>query len=258
MKKYVIFAVLLSLLLCGCGKGNEVDPDAVNFAECPTIAIEEVVELPNLSVNPNGTNVAGDISAAENGIFALKRDENYEDAFLQFTDFVSGETYPICVRPNCVHNDYLCSAYLKNASNLHFDGTHLYWFSGNECQFWRMNIDGTDRKMLFACNEKADLGQLMHIGNACYLRGKVYFTTFGSIMNSETHEIEIGEHICVGDLESGTYAFLPITFQGNKSSSTLSLRGMYGDLMFFEHTMMLQGIYTPVSGLWKQTGMGMK
>lgn len=241
MKKLVFFTMLLALFLCGCGK-EEVDPDAVNFADCSTISIEDVESLPSLSVESTGAAYASDITAAEDGVFTLIRNENYEDAYLHFTDFASGETYPICAKANCTHNDYLCSAYLKNASHLHFDGVYLYWFAGAECQFWRMNTDGTDRKMLFACNENAESGQVMHIGNACYLNGKVHFTTFGSMLNPETHEIEIGEHICVGDLESGKYTILPVAFQGNNGSGSLLFNGMYEDLIFFQHTNVLSSI----------------
>ena len=155
MKKYVLFVMLIAVLLCACGK-EKVDANAVSFAECLTIVIKDVEALPSLRVEPNGAACASDFAATENGIFSLMRDENYEDAFLHFTDFSSGETYPICAKANCAHNDYLCSAYLKKASHLHFDGAHLYWFAGAECQFWRMNTDGSDRKLLFACNEKVD------------------------------------------------------------------------------------------------------
>lgn len=241
MKKFVLYALLLALLLCGCGK-EDTDPDVIDFAECPTIAIEDVASLPSLNLESTGATYASDLAATETGVFTLIRNENYEDAFLHFTDFVSGETYPICARPNCAHNDYLCSAYIKNASQLYYNGSYLYWFAGNECQFWRMNTDGTDRKMLFACNEKAESGKLMDIGNAYYQNGKVFFTTFGSMMNPETHEIEIGEHICIGDLESGKYTILSVSFQGNKGSSSLVFNGMYGDLMFFRHTNVLSSL----------------
>lgn len=170
MKKYVIFIILLALLLCGCAR-EESNPDAVNFAETPTIAIEEVDTLPILNAEPRGSDSAPMFfTAADNGIFALKGDEDgsSENAFVYFTDFVSGETYPICARPNCTHDGYLCSAYLKYASHLYYDGSYLYYFSGSECQFWRMNTDGTDRKMLFQCNENAKSGGMMDIVNALY------------------------------------------------------------------------------------------
>lgn len=238
MKKYVIFAMLLMLLLCGCAKEEEIDPDAVNFAQTPTISIEEVDMLPNLNAERKGAEASPQIiTTTGDGMFILKLNDGSDDkTFLHFSDFTSGETYPVCAKPNCTHDDYLCSAYLKYASHLYYDGSYLYYFSGNECQFWRMNTDGTDRRMLFQCNENAESGALMNIGGAVFLDGKVYFNTFGTMMNPETMEIESGEHICVADLESGKLNILPVSFQENKGFSTLNLLGMYDDLLVIRHS----------------------
>lgn len=243
MKKYVIFAILLVLLLCGCAKEEEINPDTVNFAETPTIAIEQVDTLPLLHAKPKGAEGESiDPNAAQQGFFCLKMEEidgggySNENAFVHFNDFTTGEIYSICAKTNCTHDDYLCNAYLKYASHLYYDGSYLYYFSGNECQFWSMNTDGTDRRMLFQCNENAESGALMNIGGVVFLDGKVYFNTFGAMMNPETMEIESGEHICVADLESGKLTILPVNFQENKGSSTLNLIGVYDDLLVVRHS----------------------
>lgn len=238
MKKYMIIGILLMLLLCGCAKEEEIDPDAVNFAECPTIDIEDVDALPCLNAPATGTDDAPRIcTAAEDGMFFLKlNDGSHDKQFLHFYDFTTGETYPVCAKPNCTHGDYLCSAYLTDASFLHYDGSYLYYFSGNGCQFWRMNTDGTDRKVLFTCNEKAESGALMSILGAAYLDGKVYFAYRGSAMNPETLEITSGESICVGDLSSGKFTILPVKFQEDKNSSTLNVLGMYDHQLVIRHS----------------------
>lgn len=238
MKKFVLFVMLIALLLCGCAKEEEIDPDAVNFAECPTIAIEEVDTLPILNAPSAGAGNAPHVfTAAENGMFIFKLNDGSSDKqFVHYCDFATGETYPICAKPNCTHDDYLCSAYLSDASYLHYDGSYLYYFAGNDCQFWRMNTDGTDRKMLFTCNEKAESGALMTILTAVYLDGKVYFAYHGAMMNPETLEITSGENICVGDLNTGKFTILPVKFQENKGSSTLNLLGMYGNLLVIRHS----------------------
>lgn len=237
MKKYVIFTMLLVLLLCGCAKEEEIDPDTVNFAEMPTISIEKVDMLPNLNAERKGAEASPQIlTTAGDGMFILKLNDGSDDkTFLHFSDFSSGETYPICAKPNCTHDDYLCSAYLTHVSHLHYDGTYIYYFN-NDTQLWRMNTDGTDRRMLFQCNENAESGALMNIGGVVFLDGKVYFNTFGAMMNPETMEIESGEHICVADLESGKLTILPVNFQENKGSSTLNLLGMYDDLLVVRHS----------------------
>lgn len=238
MKKLAVLMILLALLLCGCAKEAEVDPDAVDFAQTPTIPTEEVDTLPVLNAPNEGTKAAPHFfTAAENGIFTLKlNDGSWDKEFLHFYDFTTGESYPVCAKPNCTHDDYLCSAYLEDATFPHYDGNYLYYFTGTACQFWRMNTDGTDRKMLFECNEKAESGALMHIGSAIYLNGKVYFDTYGSMMDPVTLEITTGEHICVGDLETGEYSILPVKFQEDKGSSTLNLLGMYGDQLVVRHS----------------------
>lgn len=249
MKKYVIWGLLLALLLCGCGKEEEINPDAVNFAECPTIAIEDVETLPLMDAGLNGSvSEFIDQNAVQQGFFCLKWEEiddgaySDEKQFLHFNDFTTGEIYSVCAKANCTHDDYLCNAYLKNATHLYYDGSYLYYFTGNTCQFWRMNSDGTDRKMLFECNENAESGALMNIESAIYLDGKVYFNTFGAIMNPETLEIETGEHICVGDLKTGKYTVLPIAFEANKGGSTLNLIGMYDSLLVIRHSNTLSSI----------------
>lgn len=237
MKKYVIFTMLLVLLLCGCAKEEEIDPDTVNFAEMPTISIEKVDMLPNLNAERKGAEASPQIlTTTGDGMFILKLNDGSDDkTFLHFSDFSSGETYPICAKPNCTHDDYLCSAYLTHVSHLHYDGTYIYYFN-NDTQLWRMNTDGTDRRMLFQCNENAESGALMNIGGVVFLDGKVYFNIFGAMMNPETMEIESGEHICVADLESGKLTILPVNFQENKGSSTLNLLGMYDDLLVVRHS----------------------
>lgn len=237
MKKYVIFTMLLVLLLCGCAKEEEIDPDAVNFAEMPTISIEKVDMLPNLNAERKGAEASPQIlTTTGDGMFILKLNDGSDDkTFLHFSDFSSGETYPICAKPNCTHDDYLCSAYLTHVSHLHYDGSYIYYFN-NDTQLWRMNTDGTDRRMLFQCNENAESGALMNIGGVVFLDGKVYFNIFGAMMNPETMEIESGEHICVADLESGKLTILPVNFQENKGSSTLNLLGMYDDLLVVRHS----------------------
>ena len=86
MKKYVIFAMLLMLLLCGCAKEEEIDPDAVNFAETPTISIEEVDMLPNLDAARKGAEASPQIlTTAGDGLFILKLNEgSNEKTFLHF------------------------------------------------------------------------------------------------------------------------------------------------------------------------------
>lgn len=238
MKKLTVLMILLALLLCGCVKEAEVDPDAVDFAQTPTIAIEDVDTLPILNAPVAGADAAPHFFApAENGLFTFKlNDGSWDKEFLHFYDFTTGESYPVCAKPNCTHDDYLCSAYLEDATHLYYDGNDLYYFAGNSCQFWRMNTDGTDRKLLFECNEKAESGGLMNIGSAVYLNGKVYFDTYGSVMDPETLEITSGERICVGDLETGEYAILPIKFEADAASSTLNLLGMYGDQLVVRHS----------------------
>lgn len=245
MKKFVLFVMLIALLLCGCAKEEEIDPDAVNFAECPTIAIEEVDTLPLLNANGNES---VDQNTAQQGLFRVKLEESssggysLKNVFVHFVDFTTEKIYPICAKTNCTHDDYLCSAYLTNASDLHYDGTYLYYFSGNSCQLWRMNTDGTDRKMLFECNEKAASGALMNILGVAYLDGKVYFNTYGAIMDPATGDIESGEHICVGDLETGKLTILPIAFEANNGGSALSVMGMYGDTLVVRHSNVLSSI----------------
>lgn len=240
MKKLWIIVCML-VFLCGCASGEE-NYDVVDFAQMPTILTEDAESIPVLNAEPKGATAAPRLCApAEEGMFLLKwdADNSNSDAFLHFCDFSSGETYPVCTKPNCTHSDYLCSAYLKDVSYLYCDGSYIYYFSGNAGQLWRMNPDGTDRKMLFQSNEHVETGAMQLIHGVVFYEEKVYFNSWGAAPNSETGELESGDRIWVGDLQTGELRMLPIVFPENKGSSTLDIFGIYDDQLIARHSSIL-------------------
>ena len=80
--------------------------------------------------------------------------------YLGFYDNETGESGPLCGRPECMHQDYKCDAYLNYHPILIgcVEGK-LYWLgcaqrfgkiAGTPIQFgfWRSNLDGTDREQV--------------------------------------------------------------------------------------------------------------
>lgn len=239
--KRLLPILLLCLTLCACA---QPDPDVMDLAACSTIPVEDVTDFPLISNDSMGASVAqSSYIPTEDGIFLVKMtriDEtgwSPDPAFLWYDDFASGELYPVCTKSNCTHDSYDCNAYFPNAQYLHYDGEYIYYFTGTQPSLWRMKPDGTDRKLIFHTTE--DKGSLPTILGAVYSGRKVYFCYYGALRNPETMELEGGDFLCVGDLDTGELEILPVRFQRNRNGSTLSLHGICGDQLLVRHSLIV-------------------
>lgn len=80
---------------------------------------------------------------------------------LTFDNYGTGETYPLCVDPQCQHDVPTCSAYFPLAAGqpecFYYDGAYLYFYLGGEEALYRQRLDGTERKLIpwhFVSNEQ--------------------------------------------------------------------------------------------------------
>ena len=134
MKKMLVFAVASVLLLSGCSN-KEKDFD-------------------------NGWRIISYYDSAEydkNGMFLPKTDEN---EYLEFLDFTTMETAPVCDDPSCTHKDpEACTAYGKNNHPFIYDGK-LYYFTETDIyqknneysrntKLWQSDINGANEKEIY-------------------------------------------------------------------------------------------------------------
>ena len=76
--------------------------------------------------------------------------------FILFTDKATSITLPLCGKPECLHSDSTCNAYVSRyADGLRVYDGKLYWVDG-ERQIIRMNPDGTDRETVAAITDAYD------------------------------------------------------------------------------------------------------
>lgn len=249
-QKCFILLVILALLLCGCGK-EEPDPDAINFDGKPTLPVEEITELPTLELVEDGSESNwGFELKTEIGIF---RQEDMEGDgiyhfLLTFEDFATGETYPLCPKINCTHDNLDCPAFGQRYHSMYYDGTHLYLVGTEYSEtaqidvVYRQNLDGTDRQVVYRPDNVPEKGNFsMHL--SVFKDGKIYYVGLGTVFNPETGDIQTGEQIFIGDLTTGETTAIPIEFNDGSGGSTLTLRGMYGNELILLRTTGNEGFF---------------
>lgn len=250
-KKCFILLAILALLLCGCQ--SEPDPDAINFEGKPTLPVEEITGLPALELVEDGSESNwGFALETEIGIFSQADMEGngMNHFLLTFEDVATGETYPLCPKINCTHDNQDCPAYGQRYESMHYDGEYLY-LVGREDPYadtktvhvvMRQNLDGTDRKVVYRPANVPENGQFTM--NMCVFKdGKIYYVGMGTVFNPETGNIQKGEQIFIGDLTTGETTAIPIEFNDGSGGSTLTLRGMYGNELILLRTTGNEGIF---------------
>lgn len=239
MKNLIMMLLLAAVLLCGCGGGEEGDPEMVDFSTAPTIPIEEVKEFPLLELEGNGTKPTfhGWQVEAENGMFLMKQVGTTFGNVLHFFDYTTGEAYPACVAPNCTHDSEDCPAYFYDGRLIHYDGEWLYYTVQEKGSYvlMRQRPDGSDRKQVFETNESGKPNVIAQMDGEVYADGILYFHMSGVLFDPETATMESGEKICALDLKTGKVTAFPYEFGDNSNSGTTYIQGMYGDNLMVTH-----------------------
>ena len=241
--------MVAALLLCGCQ--SQPDPDAISFEGKSTLPVEEITELPTLELVHDGSesNWGFDLET-EIGIF---RQEDMEDDgiyhfLLTFEDFATGETYPLCPKINCTHDNLDCPAFGQMYKSMYYDGTHLYLVGSEYLEstqmdvVYRQNLDGTEREVVYRPDNVPENSTFTM--NLCVFKdGKIYYVGMGTVFNPETGDIQTGEQIFIGDLTTGETTSIPIEFNDGSNGSTLTLRGMYGNELILLRTTGNEGFF---------------
>lgn len=245
-KKFLILLAILALLLCGCQ--SEPDPDAISFDDKPTLPVESITELPTMELGHDGStsNWGFDLETPI-GIF---RQEFVDDGtgangyfVLAFEDFTTGETYPLCPKINCTHDNRDCPAFGQRYESMHYDGEYLY-LVGREDPYadtqtvhvvMRQKLDGTDREVVYRPANVPENGRFTM--NQCVFKdGCIYYVGYGTVFNPDTAELKNSEVVYIGDLTTGETTMIPISFSDGSNGTTLNLYGMYGRELFFKRS----------------------
>ncbi len=181
MKKPFAVALTLLVVLTSCAEASP-KPSA-DMATVPTEAIVSVdadsaekktVEVKKVS---NGNYPGGDIIAGladYRGFMEYMTPDGayYQDLFagdrMSFIDFKTMNSFPVCSRPNCLHNDpETCSAFGISTLSV-YDG-HIYFVENTDegANIYRASLDGAERKKV-ASLEGYSLNALFVSGNMGY------------------------------------------------------------------------------------------
>ena len=149
----------------------------------------------------------GDKEIAENsrlysrGSFAVRHEDKlyfYEhgaDTGVAYSvDINTGETFPLCGKPECLHNDKNCNGHLTDANGLPFlmvYNERLYWIGWNAPDFtlYSMSLDATDKRVEFPLNKEYE---------ALAING------FAGIYDGVLYRWGSGETVSGGEIKSGT------------------------------------------------------
>lgn len=238
MKRLFVLAIL-AMLLCGCS--SEPIYEKVGFEDAATFPTETVEEFPLLDMSETDTVTQGNIGdyVTTFGRFYITVDgeESYSNGrddpkpfLLTFDDFETGETYPICTQPQCLHDTPTCGAYFSLATGqpecFYYDGEYLYFYLGGEESLYRQRLDGTDREKLFSLSSYSV--DILYEGKFAYCLGLIMEK------DDETGQVITRRRLSQLNLETGEQTELPFSFEGNLSE--VSLLDKYGDELVMRYT----------------------
>ena len=173
IKPYILITVILcciTLAAAACGKSNTVDSvmptDGAQNAEptgsaSVTEASEAAATEAAATEAPTGKSYCIDYKCAYNSVTAIPIYAETDDALYYLADnmvYFSDKEYhdwmPLCVKPDCKHNNKDCNAYVDTESLILYD-RYLYYIEGSgfhdemkenskfKVTLCRMNLDGT-------------------------------------------------------------------------------------------------------------------
>lgn len=161
----IIFIFLIILLISGCSGQTIVYPDEYVPGQDQQYWYDSDGDLPMMDT--------------EDGYYFMN------GQFLYFRDKNSGETAPVCNKPECLHHDGTCNAYLPDTRSLIYNSGKIYFLRDIYAEsvtdtLFEMSVDGSKQKELISFPE--------YVYQFAIHRGYVYYITtdFGTISGKES------------------------------------------------------------------------
>ena len=173
-----------------------------------------------------------------------------QDSVVQFTDFATGETMPLCSRPNCAHRGLTaeeagngaegCMAYVENAYQAVLYREKLYVFTeeSNRIGIYVSDADGSNRKLLA---ELLDSHFLFGFSTQFYDNRIAMLVSEREVSKADDGTMEmksLRRLVCI-DCETGNV----LNFD-KKWEQPVSLYGIDGDAAYVYEAYTLQEVYS--------------
>lgn len=242
MKNNIISILIISfMLLAGCGSAR-VNESISHDNENTYIDIEELNSRSQDDGIPWIDSVIS-VAPAENGMYIA--DSTGTGKYLFYYDYAKQKAIYLCNKPECIHNDNTCNAFLPDdISSVYYDTTGIRYydnsifFSGldskNICLF-KISADGTSREKVMDLFE-AELNEVVD--------GKTTFQEYESIQYC-IHRGYIYYIVDEGDRKElcrkklGSKSDEEVITADDTERTDVYRMEMYGKYLFFQ-----RGIYT--------------
>jgi len=240
LKKKTICSILLLLGVCifsACGKEEVIFEKTI----LDDLSWYEKLDVQTLPLFEREEDEGSHWIYPWNGFHTDKGEIRFskEKLVLEYCDWLTNKVYPLCVKPNCFHNDSSCNAYFSfekgEPACLYYDGQFLYYeYSTKEDQteWYRQNLDGSDRMKIFSVNEDFERSWVVYDKDVVYFVTNVYEVGEENINNGE-QEVNIYYHIYSGNLKTGETKHLECEFSGE--GIWLQLLGKYEEQLVISY-----------------------
>ena len=203
-QKKIVAAIMaltfaLGLTACGesAGNGRNVSTDdspessASTQIQATAEGLNAIDQTPMhiMFANPLGT-------STDQGFYSIEFLD--EGPFLTYIDFDSQKKIPLCASPNCTHSDETCGAFLEFGGYLCAWKGKLYAMSAGspdyeiESQLIRMDLDGTNREVVFTMEPSATWDIKDH-----YISDEALYINWHIIHNDGDYNITTESHTAI-------------------------------------------------------------
>ena len=168
--RYILF-FLIPLIFCGCSSQSIIYTDEYIYGQDQQYTIFN--SLPGCPM-----------VESEDGYYFMSGNVCL---FLYYRDKATGATAPVCNKPECMHNDESCNAYLGRVTALNYYSGKLFYVidsafnktGSKQTALCEVNLDGGGHKELLTFHQS--------VYQFCIHRGYLYYATtdYGTISGKE-------------------------------------------------------------------------
>ena len=171
--KKVISTILLCAVLAGCSNSGQSHEIPLEQSNCPVSTMRTGTERQGIKSMGNG------FECTQNGSYFMY-DGFGGGSWLLYIDHGSDTVIKLCGRPDCNHTDSDCNAYFMDATSICYYDGFLYTFNENPLKVTdkdliRMNLDGTERAVVYNIAEFAKANEYDSIVDAKIFNGIIFF-----------------------------------------------------------------------------------